>query len=114
MYVLMVDMIGPAANSLWATAGAAALSDQEWVRAKQMATRLTESAVSVSSGGTTFADMQRAESSEWKTWAGKFTDTASLVANAIERKDKIALVGAADDLMDVCQGCHMAFPQAAR
>ena len=114
MYVLMVDMIGPAANSLWAIAGAPALSDQEWARAKQMAARLTESAVSVSSGGTTFADIRRAETSEWKTWAGKFTDTVSLVASTIERKDKIAFAAAADDLMDVCQGCHTAFPQAAQ
>ena len=114
MYLLMVDVIGPAANSLWAAAGTPALSEQDWMRLKQMTARLTETANSVSFGGTTTVDVDRAKSSEWKAWAGKYTDTLSLAANAVERKDKAAFVAAADGLVDVCQGCHAAFPQAAQ
>jgi hypothetical protein len=110
----MVDMIGPTANSLWAAAATPTLSDQDWVRVKEMTARLTESAVSVSFGGTTAGDFARAKSSEWQTWSGKYTDTLSLAANAVERKDKISLVAAADSLMEVCQGCHVAFPQAVQ
>jgi hypothetical protein len=114
MYILMVDMIGPAANSLWAAAAAPTLSDQDWARVKQMAARLTESAHSVAFGGTTPEDIERAKSSAWKGWAGEFTDKASLTANAVERKDKMAFTAAADDLLEVCEGCHVAFPQTAR
>ena len=114
MYILMVDMIGPAANSLWAAAATPTLSDQDWARVKQITARLTESAGSVSFGGTTAGDIARAKSSEWKTWAGKYTDTLSLAANAVERQDKMALVAAADSLMEVCQGCHVGFPQAVQ
>ena len=114
MYILMVDVIGPAANSLWAAAGTPALSEQDWMRLKQMTARLTETANSVSFGGTTAVDVDRAKSSEWKAWAGKYTDTLSLAANAVERKDKLAFVAAADGLVEVCQGCHAAFPQAAQ
>ena len=114
MYILMVNMIGPAANSLSKTAGAPVLSDQDWDRMKQMTARLNESAEAVLSGGTTPADIERARSSEWKSWAGKFSDAVSLADNATERRDQAALVRAANDLEDVCKGCHMAFPQAAR
>lgn len=114
MYILMIDMIGPAANALWAAAASPALSDQDWVRLKQMTARLTESAHSVSFGGTTRSDIERASSSAWKSWAAGFADKVSLAATAVERKDKMALVAAADDLMEVCEGCHMAFPQSAR
>ena len=90
------------------------LSDQDWNRVRQMAGRLSESAEAVSSGGTTPADIERAKSSEWKAWAGKFSDAVSLAVNAAERSDQAALVTAADDLMNVCKGCHTAFPQAAQ
>jgi len=114
MYILMVDMIGPAANSLWAATAAPTLSDQDWVRVKQSTTRLSESAPSVSFGGTTTGDIERAKSSAWTSWAAKFTDKVSLAANAVERRDRMALVAAADDLLEVCEGCHVAFPQTVR
>jgi hypothetical protein len=114
MYILMVNMIGPSANSLWKTAGTPALNDQDWDQARQMAVRLAESANGVSAGGTTTEDIERARSGEWKTWASKFRDAVSLAASAAERRDQAALVAAADDLMEVCKGCHMAFPQAAQ
>ena len=114
MYIQMVDMIGPAANLLWAAAATPALSDQDWARVKQMTARLAETANSVSFGGTTTADVDRAKSSEWKTWSAKYADTVSLAGSAVERKDKTALIAAADRLMEVCQGCHAAFPQSVQ
>ena len=114
MYILMVDMIGPAANSWWAAAAAPTLSDQDWARVKQTTARLTESAHSVAFGGTTSEDIERAKSGAWKSWAAEFTDKASLAANAVERKDKRAFTAAADALLKVCEGCHVAFPQIAR
>jgi hypothetical protein len=114
MYLLMVDTVGPAANALWATTGRAGLDDQDWDRVKQTTARLRESADLVSFGGTTSKDIERARSNAWKIWAGKFSDTVSLAANAAARKDKTALVAAADDLVGVCQGCHAVFPQVAQ
>jgi hypothetical protein len=114
MYTLMVDMIGPAANSLWAAAAVPSLSDQDWTRLKQATARLSESTWSVSFGGTTAADLERSKSSVWTSWTAKFTDKVSLAANAVESRDKQAFTAAADDLLAVCEGCHAAFPQAAR
>jgi cytochrome c556 len=114
MYILMVNMIGPAANSVSKAAEAQALNDQEWERVKQMTARLNESAAAVSAGGTTAEDIRRANSSEWKAWAVQFGQAVSRVANAAERKDRTALVAANDDLVAACEGCHVAFPQAAR
>jgi hypothetical protein len=112
MYILMVNMIGPAANTLWQTAGGSMLGDQDWDRANEMTLRLTESVASLRFGGTSIEDIERAKSSEWTTWAGKFADTVSLAANAASRKDKVAFAAAAGDLIEACQGCHAAFPQA--
>jgi cytochrome c556 len=114
MYILMVNMVGPAGNSLSQTAAIETLRDQDWNRVEQLAARLNQSAEAVSSGGTAPADIERAKSREWKAWAGKFSDAVSLTVNAAERRDKAALVAAADELAEACKGCHSAFPQAAR
>ena len=114
MYILMVDMIGPAANSLWAAAAAPTLNDQDWVRLKQTTARLTESAHSVSFGGTTAGDIERSKSNAWAIWSARFADSVSLAAHAVERRDKQGLVAVADDLLKTCEGCHVAFPQTPR
>jgi cytochrome c556 len=90
------------------------LSDQDWQRMKQAVARLTESAAAVSGGGTSAAETERAKSSEWKNWAGKFVDTASAAARAVDRKNQTALVAASDTMVEVCEGCHTAFPPAAQ
>jgi cytochrome c556 len=113
MYTLMVNMVGPSANSLWETVGVQTISDQDWQRMKQAVARLTESAPAVSAGGTSAVETERAKSNEWKTWSGKFIDVASAAARAVDRKDQMALVAASDTMVEVCEGCHTAFPPAA-
>jgi len=110
MYILMVNMIGPAANSLWETAGTETLSDGDWKRLAEASGRLTDMAATVSAGGTSAVETERASSAPWKEWSGKFTDAAMAAALAVERKDQAALVSASDSLVEACEGCHTAFP----
>jgi cytochrome c556 len=113
MYILMVNMVGPQANSLWRMAGTQKLSDQDWERMKQVVARLSESAIAVSTGGNSSEEADRAISPEWKNWAGKFTDAVSTAAHAVEHKDQMELVVASDALMEACKRCHIAFPPAS-
>jgi len=114
MYILMVNMVGPPATSLWETVGAQAMNDQDWQRMKEAVARLTESAAAVSAGGTSADETKRAKSREWKNWAGKLVETASAAARAVDRKNQMALVAASDSMVEACEGCHMAFPPAAQ
>jgi cytochrome c556 len=110
MYILMVNMVGPPATSLWEIVGAQSLSDQDWQRMKQAVARLSESASAVAVGGTSAGEAERAKSTEWQNWAGKLVATASSAARAVDRKDQMALLAASDVLIEVCEGCHTAFP----
>lgn len=114
MYTLMLNMVGPAANVLWENVGAQTLSDSDWGRMKDAVARLTESATAVSAGGTSAAEIERAKSSEWNVWAGKFAETVSAAARAVDRKDQMAVVAASDAIVEACEGCHTAFPSAAQ
>jgi hypothetical protein len=110
MYILMVNMVGPPATSLWETVGAQSLNDQDWQRMKEAVARLSESASAVAAGGNSAGEGERAKSSEWKAWAGKLMATTSSAAGAVDRKDQMALLAASDMLVEVCEGCHTAFP----
>lgn len=110
MYILMVNMVGPPATSLWETIGAQRLNDRDWQRIKEAVTRLGDSASAVAAGGTSAAEVERAASSEWKNWAGRLVTTTSSAARAVDRKDQMALLAASDALVEVCEGCHTAFP----
>jgi len=113
MYILMVNMVGPAANSLARVADKQEMSDQDWTRVKEMVATLNDSTVAVATGGNSSAEEERARSPEWKAWSARFTATVSYSAEAAERKDRTALLAANDALVAACEGCHTAFPAAA-
>jgi cytochrome c556 len=110
MYTLMVTVVGPAANALLKRSADETLADEDWRRLKQDVSKLTESTSQVAFGGTSGAEEQRAKSDVWQGWASRLSEAASTVERAIDRKDKIALVTASDSLVEVCEGCHKAFP----
>jgi cytochrome c556 len=110
MYTLMVNMVGPAANSLLERSAADTLVDEDWRRLKQDVSKLTETTNQVAFGGTSGAEEQRAKSDVWQGWASKLSEAASAAARAVDHKDKTALVAASDSLVEACEGCHTAFP----
>lgn len=113
MYTMMLNIVGPPANSFWEIAGADRLTDQDWARAKQMVGRLSQTAPAISVGGTSIDEIERAKSPGWKNWAGKFTDAVSAAGQAVERRDRMRLVTASETLVEACEGCHTAFPPVA-
>jgi cytochrome c556 len=113
MYILMVNMVGPAANSLSRVAGKEEMRDQDWVRVKEMVITLNNSAAAVATGGNSAAEEERARSPEWKAWSARFTAAVSSTAEAAERKDRAALLAASNALVAACEGCHTAFPRVA-
>ena len=113
MHILMVNMVGPAANSLARVAGKQEMNDQDCARVKEMVARLNDSSAALAIGGNSSAEEERAISPEWKAWSARFTASVSSTAEAAERKDRAALLAANDALVAACEGCHTAFPSAA-
>ena len=113
MLTLMVNVVGPAANSLLERSASEILTDEDWRQLKQDVSKLKGSESQVAFGGTSEAEEQRAKSDTWRGWAGKLSEAASAAERAIDHKDKTALVVASNSLVEVCQGCHTAFPGVA-
>jgi len=105
---LMVEVVNPAANTLWSIRGKTTLSDKDWDDIKQAAAALSKASATLSAGGSTTGDRTLAASAAWREWSAKFTATVEAVVRASDRKDRQALVTAGNTLVDICLGCHTA------
>ena len=104
----MVEVVNPAANTLWSARGKNMLSDKDWDDIKQAAAALSKASATVSAGGSTPNDRTLAQSAAWREWSAKFAATVQAAMRASDRKDRQALVTAGNTLVDICQGCHTA------
>jgi len=110
MYTLMMDVVGPAGNSMMERSALRTQGDEDWRRLKQDVVKLVGSTGQIAFGGTTAPEEQRAKSNEWQRWASKLSEAASAAERAIDHRDRAALLAANDRLAESCEGCHMAFP----
>ena len=110
MMQLMVQTIAPAAATVWTDSYSEKLTDDDWSRLRSAAVTLRETATIVAEGGTLPADRAKAASPAWTEWAQKYADLAAALERATQVKEQQALAAAGDAMVDVCGGCHTAFP----
>jgi hypothetical protein len=103
----MVEVINPAANSLWNAGVKNTLSDEEWAEIKRAVATLSTAAVTVAEGGSMPDERERAKSAVWREWSLKLTATVQAAKRASDRKDNLALTTAGNMLVEVCEGCHV-------
>jgi hypothetical protein len=105
--MLMVEVINPAANTLWNASVQSTLSEQDWDQIEQAVRTLTRASMVVSAGGDVPAQRDLTQSQEWQEWSARFTATLQAASRASNDKDRQALTAASNRLVDVCEGCHM-------
>jgi len=103
----MVEVINPAANTLWDAGSKDALSNRDWDNINRAVSALTAASVTVARGGAVASMQAAAKSPSWRGWSQKYTATVELASRASDRKDQQALNAAGKALLEVCQGCHM-------
>jgi cytochrome c556 len=110
----MIDVVGPATKPIWDFGYADKVSDQDWANIREAATKLTGSVSTISTGGSVAAEQARAKSPVWQDWTKKVSDAATAAKAAADAKDQMALATAGDNLVEYCEGCHMAFDPTAK
>jgi hypothetical protein len=111
---LMVEVINPAANTLWDTGSKDTLSNRDWDNINRAIAVLSAASVTVATGGALVSEQAAAKSPNWRDWSQKYTATLELASRASDRKDQQALNAAGKALVDVCQGCHMSVAIGSR
>ena len=104
---LMVEVINPAANTIWDAGPKDALSNNDWDKIKGAVAVLSATSAALSTGGSIPHEQALAKSPEWREWSQRFATTVELARRASDRMDQKALTAAGQALVDVCQGCHL-------
>jgi hypothetical protein len=113
MHAVMVNVVNPAANTIWANRHADKLSEQDWRRLNDAVAALTSTVATISRGGPGLDEQKRSRAGYWKEWTGKFSATVLSTKRAVDGRNRAALTAAGDNLVEVCEGCHMAVARAA-
>jgi cytochrome c556 len=114
MSAFMINVVNPAANSVWNGGRAEKLTDEDWNSIRRAAAQLTGSIATISVGGPVAAERGRADSLVWQEWARRFMDTVRAIKRSAAEKDQAALARAGDTLSEVCESCHAASFAAIR
>jgi hypothetical protein len=109
---LMVEVINPAANTLWEAGSKQALSNQDWDNINRAVAALSATTGTVDRGGASASEQALARSPQWREWSRNFGATLERARRASDRKDQPAISAASKALVDVCQGCHMSVAMA--
>jgi hypothetical protein len=112
---LMLNVIDPAADTLWESVGTvitaegtfekAPSSDDEWAGVRAGAIQLAEA------GNLLMLPSRSGGSGEWIAQSRAMIDASNRALRAIDAKDKDALFTIGGDVYDVCTNCHKQFAQ---
>jgi hypothetical protein len=110
---LMLNVIDPAADTLWASVGTVLdaqgthekfpATDDEWDAVRAGAIQLAES------GNLLLIPARSSGSAEWIAEARALIEAANRAIKNIEARDKDALFTTGGDIYDVCTNCHRQF-----
>ena len=101
---VMASLINHSADPIWVAAWKNPTSDSDW--------RELEHGSLLSIPGTGPADDVWTDSSQWRSYSQQLSAAAGRAVNAARSKD-VELIGrAGDEIVDVCESCHIDFKPA--
>lgn len=113
MKELMLNVIDPAADTLWESVGTVLdaqgaherfpASDDEWAAVKAGAFQLAEA------GNLLMIPSRSSGSAEWIAEARALTEASTRAIKAIDARDKDTLFTVGGEIYDVCTNCHKQF-----
>ena len=106
---VMVAMINQAADPIWVAAWRNPQTDAEWRELERRAVQLELAGALLGVPGTGPLDDAWAGSGDWQRWSANLREVGANGLRAAQNRDleAIALVG--DDLVEICEGCHIQF-----
>jgi cytochrome c556 len=110
----MTSTVGPAVQPLWDNGYKDNLTDTDWRDMQQGVARLQASMAAITSGGSVAAEQARAKTPMWQDWTKKMGEQVAAAKAAVDKKDQMGVATAGDNLVEICEGCHMAFDPSAR
>ena len=110
---IMVDVIQPLTNNLWAVAMEEnkPKTDEDWQRMQQLSTQLIALSATLSLGGSGAKDNHWAAQAQWLRYSEEMMAVGEQFLQAAKAKNYQGLLDAGDSLLAPCSSCHRDFPR---
>ena len=106
---VMVALVNQAADPIWIAAWHNPQTDKEWRELERRALQLELGGALLAVPGTGPTDGQWTSDPRWQAWSNQLTDVGVFARDAITRRDLELISKAGDDLVEICEGCHIDF-----
>lgn len=109
---LMVALINEAADPIWVAAWHTPENDRDWRNLERMAIQLEVGGALLTLPGIGPKDHEWVQAPAWQDWAKQLQTAGTDALSAIKARDLEAVARSGDDIVEICEGCHIAFKPA--
>ncbi len=109
---VMVALVNEAADPIWVAAWREPGTDAEWRQLERRAYQLQLAGSLITYPGTGSMDDKWAAKPRWRMWSERLRDVGANAIAAVEARDVVAISSVGDDIVAICEGCHIDFKLA--
>ncbi len=106
---VMVAMVNHAADPIWVAAWRNPETDEQWRELERRAVQLELAGALLGVPGTGPLDDAWAGSEDWQRWSNDMRVVGENAVRAVRNRDLEAISLVGDDLVEICEGCHIQF-----
>lgn len=109
---VMASLINHSADPIWVAAWRNPQDDDDWRELEHLARQLQVGGALLTIPGTGPADRVWTDDAEWRAYAQQLSNSAARAVNAARAKDVGLISRAGDEIVDICESCHIDFKPA--
>lgn len=106
---VMASLINHSADPIWIAAWRNPASDRDWRELEHLARQLQVGGALLSIPGTGPLDDQWTSDQNWVRYADQLSAAAERALNAARARDQQLVNRSGDEIVDICEGCHIDF-----
>ena len=106
---VMVAIINQAADPLWVAAWRGPETEADWRELERRAVQLKLGGTLLTVPGTGPLDIAWTGSEGWQNWSTQLSRVGANAVAAVQARDIERISAVGDDLVEVCEGCHIEF-----
>lgn len=106
---VMASLVNHAADPIWVAAWRNPQTDTQWRELEHLARQLEIGGALLSIPGTGPMDEQWTSNADWRNFADQLSQAAARAVNAARARDVQLIARSGDEIVDVCEACHIAY-----
>lgn len=106
---VMASLINHSADPIWIAAWRNPQSERDWRELEHLASQLQLGGALLTIPGTGPVDQQWTSRPAWRDYSMELSEAAARAVNAARSRDVELIARAGDEIVDICESCHIDF-----